>query len=458
MLRQFIVLWIFAGVLLVGEEKTAVFPPSTSQPAHSAYLPMIKKTRVFFVSKNGANTNGRSWATAWNELDQINWQTIQPGDIILIDGGPTNMVYTTFLNIQKSGTSQKPITIQLSQQTGHSGQAVFFGGRATPLPYCNQVGYVYQPGEPMYGINTNNHAWVVIDGSKWSGIAIHGYRRNGLYIDRDSTNILVRHLEIYDNGFAAESQSGEGWVPDSPGVRLGGKNITLERTLIHDNGQDAIQSLWGDNNLQNFTLRQSWLYNGRQHPHINESSNYCRHADGLQIYDGGLIKGITIEESIIGPGLTQALMLGQLPNASGAQADVQDVAISHVLFFKGADNGVIGYTDTNTQNWQIDHATFHCPNTKGHCLRINNPTHSITNSIFYDAKITFHDGLNSYHGNCQWLTEGFNIGETVDPQFTRITSDPFSLDDYQLKSGSPCRGKGSTITSVQQLLSLPDTD
>ena len=39
-----------------------------------------------------------------------------------------------------------------------------------------------------------------------------------------------------------------------------------------DNGQDAFQSLWGDNNLANFKLEQSWLYNGRRHPKIDESA------------------------------------------------------------------------------------------------------------------------------------------------------------------------------------------
>ncbi len=28
--------------------------------------------RFFFVSKRGNNRDGRSWATAWNELDRIN--------------------------------------------------------------------------------------------------------------------------------------------------------------------------------------------------------------------------------------------------------------------------------------------------------------------------------------------------------------------------------------------------
>ena len=45
---------------------------------------------LYYISKNGNNGDGLSWATAWNELDKINWSVIEPGDTILIDGGSNN--------------------------------------------------------------------------------------------------------------------------------------------------------------------------------------------------------------------------------------------------------------------------------------------------------------------------------------------------------------------------------
>src|SRR6266568_2210939 len=44
---------------------------------------------TYYVSKNGSDSGGTSWATAWNELNQINWSVINPGDTITIDGGST---------------------------------------------------------------------------------------------------------------------------------------------------------------------------------------------------------------------------------------------------------------------------------------------------------------------------------------------------------------------------------
>jgi len=52
-----------------------------------------------YVSKNGNNSNGNSWANAWNELDQIEWNNVQPGDFIFIDGGSDSMSYTSRITI-----------------------------------------------------------------------------------------------------------------------------------------------------------------------------------------------------------------------------------------------------------------------------------------------------------------------------------------------------------------------
>ena len=59
----------------------------------------------FYVSKNGNNNGGRSWATAWNEFDQIEWGKIKPGDFILVDGGAESMTYRTPLVPQQSGVA-----------------------------------------------------------------------------------------------------------------------------------------------------------------------------------------------------------------------------------------------------------------------------------------------------------------------------------------------------------------
>src|SRR4249919_2511253 len=88
-------------------------------------LPLIPSARAssgttYYVSKNGNNANGQSWATAWNELANIKWSVVQPGDTILLDGGSQSMAYTTTLTVGKSGTRTAPITIERATDAGHN--------------------------------------------------------------------------------------------------------------------------------------------------------------------------------------------------------------------------------------------------------------------------------------------------------------------------------------------------
>ena len=92
---------------------------------------------TFYVSRSGNNADGRSWATAWNELNQIKWAVVPPGSTIFLDGGSSQMVYATTLAPAASGTSSAPITIKLAPDVGRNGQVAIFGGRSTPLPYCD---------------------------------------------------------------------------------------------------------------------------------------------------------------------------------------------------------------------------------------------------------------------------------------------------------------------------------
>src|SRR5689334_13107458 len=42
---------------------------------------------AWYVSPSGSNADGKTWATAWKELDQIDWSVVKPADRIEIDAG-----------------------------------------------------------------------------------------------------------------------------------------------------------------------------------------------------------------------------------------------------------------------------------------------------------------------------------------------------------------------------------
>jgi hypothetical protein len=467
---------LLAMAVVLACSQYAVTIPSAETPDLSmlwdallgqVYLPLLMRPRMpttYYVSKAGSDADGKSWNNAWSELDQIDWDVVQPGDTILLDGGATEMVYTTTLAVGKSGTRANPITIALASGPGRDGRVVIFGGRSTPLPYCGQVSYHYQSdGVRDYGILLDQVSWVVIDGRKWSGFVIYGHSESGIRLYQEwgeydtyplCEHITFRGIEVYDNGNAA--QSGGQWQPDGPGVELSGRHITFERVMVHDNGQDAFQT---GGVIEDITLRQSWLYNTRRNPTREEAFNYCQHPDGIQIYAGGPQYGLLIEQTVIGPGFMQGIILGQTLTSDGAYAVVHDVTLRNVLFTKAGSASIMSYPDVKAQRWVIDHVTAYCSNGCGLGLFLEGYGHTVKDSIFWGGDIYLPDGLETSSGNCQWNTTGFPLGLIADPLFSAANdSDPFSLDDYTLAPNSPCSGKGSSITSVAQLLTALDAE
>ena len=437
-------------------------------------LPLIPSARAssgttYYVSKNGNNANGQSWATAWNELANIKWSVVQPGDTILLDGGSQSMAYSTTLTVGKSGTRTAPITIERATDAGHNGTVILFGGRSTLLPYCGQKNYTYQPAPTSQGIVFGASSWIVIDGMSWDGISIHGFNDNGIDMTGSPSNDTLRNMEIFDNGSA--QQSGGIWNPESGshGIYLTGSNLTFERMNIYDNSDDEFDT--GEAaGINNVTINYSWMHVTRESPLApGLPFNDCTHQDGYQIYNGGVQKHLLIENSVVGPGLGENFILGQSPNSANDHAVVNDVTLRNVLTI-GKDRNILGYPQVLETGWVIDHVTAV---TQGSgisggtyaALFLQGSNNRVTNSIFYDGLVYLPDGLVKAAGNCQWKTTGDTSalgGQTVNPQFTTdISSYNYNTPlataanaDYALRPASTCKGAGSSITSVNRFLQL----
>lgn len=421
--------------------------PPVEDPAPPVQPPVVSGN-AFYVSKTGNNSDGLSWDSAWNELNQVDWAQFQPGDTLLIDGGESSMSYRTILQPTVSGTAAEPITIQLAPDAGRNGQVIIFGGRSTPLPHCGQTDYSYNPdGLTTNGAKFDGVSNIVVDGTKWSGIVIHGMNGDGIRLYEDTDNLTFRHMEIYDNGTVKLSDGV--YSSDAKGIRLEGTNHTVERTIIHDNGQDAIQS--DGDNVSNFTIRQSWFYNGREHPAVDQSYNYCTHSDALQIFNGGIVTGITIEDSVLGPGFTNTVLLGD------KNVDVNDVLIQNVLILKSAENGISAHSSAteSVKNWTINNVTIYGPNTDYNSLYYKGSDLTVTNTVVVGSHVNIPNTTPTVSGNCQWDTTGIDIGVEQDPNFVQVYTDPFVTDGTYAVQAGACSGSGATLTSISDLFSLP---
>jgi hypothetical protein len=288
----------------------------------------------------------------------------------------------------------------------------------------------------------------VIDGQDWSGIVIRNHAR-GIMLRRGASNIIVRNVEIYDNGW--NHGSGSNTWPDGPGVGLGGSDILFEGVIIHDNGQDAFQAGWG---VWNFTLRNSWLYNSREHPTLHgKPFNYCSHTDGIQIYDGGLQGPVIVENSIIGPSFTQGIIIG-------SAATVNDVVIRNTLFV-GSDNaGIIISDGGQSSNWTLQNVTVVQPPTnESWSVKMNGKNHVIRDSIFWGGSwgiwiVNWKSASRNYY----WLTPDWaHVAVELDPMFvdddySSVKEDGFADFDFTIQNPAVPTGVGASITSITKII------
>ena len=490
-------------------------PPPTVTPVTPVPTQIPSGGKAYYVSRNGNNSNGRSWANAWNELNKINWGTLRPGDVVYIDGGSHSMTYRTTLKPTRSGQSGKPITLQLSRENGRNGQAIFFGGNSVPLPECGVKSWndSQHRNAGDHGIEfMNSVSNITVDGTKRHGIVIHGWKSSGIQFDRHSTtrNITLRYMEIYNNGGTrTENDGGVRVINPShsdSGIEFGGVGHKFHFLEIHDNSGDAIQSGSSPNNMDDFTLTDSWLYNQRPHsgkdnspssdvctasnrsgcdeygapqmgpdywnypnPPRRESFNWCTHSDGIQIFTGNDFNTMRIERSIIGPNFMTGLLLGDR-NSSSTTAWVNNLTMRDVVITRFMHNGMgMKNPPSNAgRNWDIQNVTIYGhQNNKNkvslHADWTGGPNHQVRKTIVVNGHVKFPHGHVSFSNNCQWkLYSGSVNGANTDPQFQRIMSgDVFEAnlnvdfatvfrDDYTVRN-SRCSQAGSRLTTAAEL-------
>lgn len=473
--------------------------PSPTPSATPTPTPSQAGSPTWYVSRNGSNADGKSWASAWSDLNKINWSLLQPGATIVIDGGSIacpapydfsttrpgvscGMLYQSTLTVGKSGTASAPITIRLATEAGHNGTAVFFGGRTTPLPYCTQSGYSAGYSGPIVtaGIAIGNYQFIVIDGMKRSGFMSYGHDdpnhsdANGItFTDSRAAYITVRNMEIFDNGFVIGGPVNS----DSPGVRLRGHNLTFERLLVHDNGQDEFQGgASATAPISNITIRDSWMYMRRGNPAysgfgFNSAPGRvgCTHADGIQIYGSGEQSGLTFQNDVFGPLLDQ----GIYPSDTAIAYD--NVTITNVLFLNAVWNNINSDPQSNTslpRNWKISNITAYVTPGSAELIYgsdnqcnveiLSGSYMTLSNSIFYDGCIHFNQNPLSASGNVYWNTSSTPGGTVTSPLFVGPLPSNNNPSYSTMASAnfaatcSSCSGKGSFLHGVADILARID--
>ncbi len=415
----------------------------------------------YVSSKSTTSTthDGKSWNSAWMELDQINWSLIKGGDTIKIDGGTTSNpgYYSKTMRIGASGLPGFPITITSATEPGRNGQVLIYGqvnlGQSTntgiDLGNNHDIQIVGQPGS--YGADKS--------------IKISGFFGEGISQGPASSAIRLKHLDISGNGFDQRTLVRN---PNGAGLRLQGA-VECDNLTIRQNATQVVISP-SSTNYNPFFVR-CYIYNDN----YVWPSNAVFNTDGVRIEDGPKqgSRSYAFNSCLFGPGLATGIDWRQKNT---------NVYVSDCLFLnpKVADINRPQATGSNNSLTMRHVVSYLAP------LNYENKTHScislavepgkdsIGNSIFWGGVMDIRgSGITTYPGarNFQFKTSGNTVEVSAaqsDPGFVAdlnkvdqaITNAPWysqyysRITDYTLRSDSPARAAqaGCTITSVQAFI------
>lgn len=464
---------------------------AASQPSGNGTI--VLAPQVFYVSKSGNNTTGRSWQTAFNELNQIKWYEMSSGNpvTIYIDGGAKSMTYHTALNVPSYmippfapangaqtaiGPYPGPTSITITKDAAVALTVpVLNGPPVLPAGHGGQV-IIDGQGKLDHCISVMRQN-VTINGLAFRGIEVKGFTNYGIEAMAEPTTLTGIEVEGGSNfkpaGLYASNQYSFG-------------TLSAKGLIVH-NTQNGIYLAAGTQ----ANIQLSWVFNDQYAavgPLYSSGSGSVTSGINFNPYgasNGQPAAGSTISRCVLGPGLGVGLMAPKgleiamnnclLLNAYSANvmqplAAVIDppgtgtapmipvspsLSISNITSFMTRLNG----------NHQT-HDCFYCP--------FNPEKLSVNNSVVFGGAVLLPPGRvgsNNIQDRTTGNTSALSATET-DPNF--IDRDIYNYGDevsnrtlirtnwtvrpHQLPPLGmimPVGTAGSNVTSVKQLLSTP---
>lgn len=429
----------------------------------------------------GTDNGGTSWADAWEAFDQINWASIDPGDVLFISGGADSLIYNEMLDIQTSGTSTNLITIRSGLTSGHNGRVIINGGgtrdHAVLVSGANSSGYLrivklegrYTDGQGVFGIlsggSGQNITKVYIDSCRITdqqnhgGIFINGNSGSGQVMWEDATS-YSDSIYIRWNYIRSKYQH------PSPGADYGedliflqsSKNIFIYgNTLINNNvvtinHSDCIQSIY----MENVYVWNNWMY---------AISSTVARPDQVMMYENMRGRIVLYGNVLYAP--NHVAYMNVFIDKDEPHVWKQYYIINNVFF--GGDDGDTGYNlfnvDTDTA-WCYNNIFQNNVAYTSEAVQFTYPRSGFTapwsqvNGNLYGHKMG-----HAFYGETMTTMNGWGaetIGTPsqrylVNPLFVNITygSDDFTSADFHLQSGSPARDKGYNAQSIIEGFNIP---
>lgn len=384
--------------------------------------------RDYFVSKKGTNADGLTWQSAWNEMNQIKWNQLLPGDRVVLDGGAFggSMIYTSPMNIQATGSGLQFVIVSASNEPDRSGDVIINGQNK-----ANSFGVVVQNSKNLVFQSQSRRGWLKIRNCS-----------NGLYT-RGSYQNYFQGLDIANC---------------KVGAHLEGDSVTLNASDIHDNDRNVeIVNAYASTGTQSPSgLSSCWVYNKTNIP------TNAPFSAGVVVSGNASIGGPSnalgnawVTDSVIGPNVYR-----------GVQNSVAGFQVRGSLFLNPIDSCLQLDNDTTVDRCTLFVTPKNILAQTHNTLNIRSGKNTIKNTIVYQGVVKSPLGISYGPANTQFGTLGNTTAlsaSMVDPQFVSpvgtYTADvsfaKLRNSSFKLKAGSPAAGTGAVVTSVDQVLARP---
>lgn len=385
-----------------------------------------------YVRKGATGSNnGSNWTDAWNELNQINWTVVNPGDTVLVGQG----TYTTRLTMSKAGAGGARITVQKATDAGYNGQVTIPGVTVT-APYNTLDGVnrnsftITATTGGLVDINTGvptdifelKHAYVLgYPSAVYIGGRMFNSRSGGFFIDG---------CEFY-NIHGSEDQL----IMTSPGS--GSETIRIENSIFRH---------WASLYIEGASWSPPWT-------HSDLFQDYCGTSDcyrGDFTFKYNLVDGSGVDTD------TESYFHDVFMNA---YTHYDDVDVEYNVFKDGSDVIKIKSADSV----RITNNVFAGPTVNPYACYTTCSPLTIVNNIYYNVRGTYGVSVSQnsiWSGSSGYVSGNGNL--QADPLFVNpnliLGADAagFTADDgFNILSGSPAINAGAVFGQTRDIRNNP---
>lgn len=446
-------------------------------------------TTNHYVDKNANGYNkGTSWEDAWESFSDIEWNQIQPGDIIYISGGTDSTIYYEELHIgDVDGTAEARITVRNSYDAGHNGRVIIDGQNETrhnsiligDNSGAYQTSYVTIKGLEARGGTSGIHcryyvdniiidSCIVYDWYAQAGILLQGAGTSD-YMTWGISNVTIKNCRII---------SSQDEDDQTDGLYLQrASNLIVHDNFIHLRNYSTVNS--HSDGMQTHFIRGLKVYNNtaicdsnvQGMPMILRAENTGDDADSVIIYNNFIYMG-----GIWFTGAPWVCAMDMQASWMGIRDEPPTIIAHNTIITNGpyvmglwlernvqqktrAYNNIIAQYGSGKGFTKYWHYTM-----KGNALLVD----SITGGLYYRSWDDFGvygtvEGKRSTGFCHSWKSWVYNYGGTGtygNPLFVdKIghVSDQGTLDG-ELQSGSPAINAGEDIQAIIERMGLPWSD